>query len=196
MTALAGEDIDKVAARCILKDTYVNDGAMGGDKETAERLIGEVSTKDDGSLTYTGTLSQIFKKGGFCLKMIVKSGETNPEALKRIGRSVLGHKWSLTEDVFTFQPKVYMGKKTRNGVHMGPQLLPENLHLNDSFEWTKAVVLLTVASIFDPSGLILAYVIKFKLFLRDISFDKKIGWSDPLPPTLMNRWRSLTKELV
>ena len=71
-----------------------------------------ISTKDDGLLAYTGTLSQIFKKGGFRLKMIVKSGETNPEALKRMGRSVLGHKWSPTEDVFTFQPNLYMGKKT------------------------------------------------------------------------------------
>ena len=64
------------------------------------------------------------------------------------------------------------------------------------FEWTKAVVLLTVASIFDPSGLISAYIIKYKLFLRDVSLNKRIGWSDPLPMALMNRWRSLTKELV
>ena len=85
LTALTGEDMDKVDVRCISKDTYVDDGAMGGDEETAERLIGEVSTKDDGLLAYTGTLSQIFKKGGFRLKMIVKSGETNPEALKRMG---------------------------------------------------------------------------------------------------------------
>ena len=49
------------------------------------------------------------------------------------------------EDVFTFQPRVYMGKKTRNGVHTGPQLLSENLDQIDTFEWTKAVVL----SIFD-----------------------------------------------
>ena len=55
---------------------------------------------------------------------------------------------------------------------------------------------MTVASIFDPSGLISAYVIKYKLFQRDVSLDKKIGWSDPLPTALMNRWRSLTKELV
>ena len=55
---------------------------------------------------------------------------------------------------------------------------------------------LNLASIFDPSGLISAYVIKYKLFLRDVSLDKKIGWSDPLPTALMNRWRSLTKELV
>ena len=100
------------------------------------------------------------------------------------------------EDVFTFQPKVYMGKKTRNSAYNGPQLLPKILDLNDSFEWTKAVVLSTVASIFNPSGLISAYVIKYKLFLRDVSLDKKIGWSDPLPPALMERWRTLTKELV
>ena len=92
MTALTGEDINKVAARSISKDTYVNNSATGGDKETAKRLIGEVSTNEDGSLTYTGTLSQIFKKGGFHLKMIVRSGETNPEALKRMGGTVLGHK--------------------------------------------------------------------------------------------------------
>ena len=88
--------------------------------------------------------------------MIVRSGETNPEALKRMGGSVLGHKWSPTEDIFTFQPKVYMGKKTRNDNHTGPQLLPENLDQNNTFKWTKAVVLLTVALIFNPSGLILA----------------------------------------
>ena len=128
--------------------------------------------------------------------MIVTSGETNTEALKRMGVLVLGHKWSPTEDVFTLQPKVYMGKKTKNGVHTGPQLLPENLDQNDTFEWTKAVDLLTVTLIFNPFGLISAYVIKYKLFLRDVSLDKKKGWSDPLPTVLMNRWRSLTRELV
>ena len=92
LTALAGEDIDKVATRCISKDTYVNHGATGGDKESADRLIGEVLTNEDGSLAYTGTISQIFRKGGFRLKMIVKSGETNPEALRRMGGTVLGHK--------------------------------------------------------------------------------------------------------
>ena len=45
LTALAGEDIDKVATRSISQDTYVDDGATGGDEETAEILIGEVSTK-------------------------------------------------------------------------------------------------------------------------------------------------------
>ena len=47
--------------------------------------------------------------------MFVRSGETNPKALRRMGGTILGHKWSPTEDVFIFQTKVYMGKKTRNG---------------------------------------------------------------------------------
>ena len=113
-----------------------------------------------------------------------------------MGGTVLGHNWSPMEDIFTFQPKVYMGKKARNSAYNGLQLLLENLDLNDSFKWTKAVVLSTVALIFDPSGLISAYVIKYKLFLREVCLDKKIGWSDPLPPTLMKRWRSLTKKMV
>ena len=128
--------------------------------------------------------------------MIVSSGKTIPEALRRMGGSVLGHKWSPTEDIFTFQPKVYMGKKARNGAYNGPQLLLENLDLNDSFEWTKAVVLSTVASIFDSSGLISAYVIKYKLFLREVCLNKSIRWSDPLPQARMEIWRSYTKELV
>ena len=60
LTAHDGKDIDKVVARCISQDTYVNDGATGGDEEIANRLIGEVWINEDSLLTYTGTLSQIF----------------------------------------------------------------------------------------------------------------------------------------
>ena len=149
------------------------------------RLIGDVSTNEDGSLSYSGTLSQIFEKGGFKLKMIVRLGETNPEALRKMGGSILGHKWDPVEDTFTFLPKVFLGKKGRNGVYNSLQLLSENLALNETFEWTKAVVLSTVASMFDPTGLISAYIIKFKLFLRKVCLNKEIAWSDPLPPNLM-----------
>ena len=67
----------------ISEDTYVDNGATGGDEETARRLIGDISNNEDGSLSYSGTLAQIFKKGGFKLKMIVRSGETNTEALRK-----------------------------------------------------------------------------------------------------------------
>ena len=119
--------------------------------------------------------------------MIVRSGETNPEALRKMGGSVLGHKWDPVEDTFTFLPKVFLGKKGRNGVYNSPQLLSENLNLNETFEWTKAVILSIVVSIFDAAGLISTYIIKFKLFLREVCLNKEIAWSDPLPPNLMER---------
>ena len=196
LTAKAGEHIDPVAARAITEDTYVDDGATGGDEETAQRMIGEVSTLEDGSLAYTGTLSKIFKKGGFNMKMIVRSGETNPKALEKMGGTVLGHKWDPMEDTFSFHPRVFLGKKGKNGTHSGPELLPENLAKNNSFSWTKALVLSTVASIFDPSGIISAYTIKFKLFLREVCLEQGLGWDEPLPPALMQKWRTLVKELV
>ena len=90
-------------------------------------------------------------------------------------------------NTFTFLPKVFLGKKGKNGAYNGPQLLPENVALNDTFNWTKAVVLSTVASIFDPSGIISAYIIKFKLFLREVCLHKDIRWGDYLPADLMYR---------
>ncbi len=42
LTAQAGKDIDKVAAVAISEDTYVDDGATGGDEEMAMRMIGYV----------------------------------------------------------------------------------------------------------------------------------------------------------
>ena len=104
LTAKAGEHIDPVAARAISEDTYVDDGATGGDEEATKRLIGEVTVNQDSSLSYSGTLSQIFKKGGFKLKMVVRSGENNQEALKKMGGSVLGHKWDPVTDTFMFHP--------------------------------------------------------------------------------------------
>ena len=122
LAAKAGENLDPVAARAISEDTYVDDGATGGDEETAKRLIGEVTVHEDGSLSYSGTLSQIFQKGGFKLKMIVRSGETNEIALRKMGGSVLGHKWDPVSDTFTFQPKVFLGKKGKSGAYTGPTL--------------------------------------------------------------------------
>ena len=97
--------MDKVVAIAISEDTYVDDGATGGDEETVMRMIGDVLINEDGSLSYSGTLSQIFEKGGFKLKMIVRSGETNPEALRKMGGSVLGHKWDPVQDTFTSRQK-------------------------------------------------------------------------------------------
>ena len=80
-------------------------------------MIGDDSEEDDGSLTYSGTISKIFKKAGFTPKMIVQSGESNIKALKLMGGSVLGHQWDPCEDTISFKPKIFLGKKGRSGTH-------------------------------------------------------------------------------
>ena len=194
--AEAGTHIDPVAARAIREDTYVDDGATGGSEEAVTKMIGEVHEKPDGSLTYTGTLSQILGNAGFKVKMIVRSGESNSRALEKMGGTVLGHHWEPRSDTFSFQPRIFLGKKGKNGTHAGPQLTPENLTLNDEFPWTKALVLSTAASLFDPSGIIAPAVVKLRLFMREVCMQEKINWSDPLPDGLMKRWRKLVEELV
>ena len=64
-----------------------------------------------------------------------------------MGVSVLGRKWKPMTNMFTFLPKVFMDKKGRYGAYNCPQLVPENLVLNDTFQWTKAVVLSTMESL-------------------------------------------------
>ena len=192
----AGVDIDPVAARAIKEDTYVDDGASGGSEEAVSRMIGDVQELPDGSLTYTGTLSQIFSKAGFRVKMIVRSGETNSRALEKMGGAVLGHQWEPRSDTFSFHPRIFLGKKGKSGTHTGPELTPSNLTLNESFPWTKALVLSTVASLFDPSGIVAPAVVKLRLFMREVCMLEKVKWSDPLPEPLMLKWRKLVEELV
>lgn len=196
LAAEAGEEIDPEAARAIREDTYVDDGATGGTEESVNRMVGDVSVKEDGSLAYSGTLSQIFQKAGFTPKMFVRSGETNPKALEMMGGTVLGHQWDPVNDTISFKPKVFLGKKGKNGTHTGPELNPENLHLNDSFLWTKALILSTIHSLFDPSGIVAPLLLKYKLFFREVCLRKNLGWNDVLPPDLLNRWRKLVDELV
>ena len=62
LTAHAGGDIDEVAAKCISKDTYVDNGATGRDKETAQRLIGDVFINKDGLLTELALSLKYWKK--------------------------------------------------------------------------------------------------------------------------------------
>ena len=56
----------------MIKKTYVEDGSGGGTKASVDRLIGERVANKVGNLTYTGTVSQIFAKGGFSLKVMVR----------------------------------------------------------------------------------------------------------------------------
>ena len=106
--------------------------------------------------------------------------------------SVLGHHWNPISSKL----KVFLGKNGRCGTHNGLELTLENLQLNETFPWSKALLLSTIASMFDPSGMIAPLILKYKLFLREVCLETEVGWNDTLPETLMVRWRKLVEELV
>ena len=110
---------------------------------------------------------------------------TTVEAWSKAVGILLRHRWNPVGDTFTFLMRTFL-----------PEVFLRNKDTNEMFEWTKAVILSTVALMFDPAGLISAYTIKFKLFLCETCLGEEITWTDPLPPNLMERWRSMTEELV
>ena len=191
-----GAHIDEKAARSIDEDCYVDDACTGGSKEEVDRMIGEVEEKDDGSLHYSGTIQQILSRGGFKVKMMVRTGEQDERALSKMGGAVLGHTWNPEKDYLEFKPKVFLGKKQKNGLYAGEELTIDSLGNLTTFRWSRRLVLSTIASIYDPSGLISAFTIKFKLFLRQICLKSKDGWDEPLCESLQSRWEELVKELV
>ena len=196
ITADAGRDIDPYAASLIEEDCYCNHACAEGTEQQVSHMIGSVTYKEDGSLKDSGTIDQILSKGGFKVKMIVRNGKTDEVALAKMGGSVLGHKWEPKSDYFYFKPKVFLGKKQRNGLHSGPELTDESISLLDTFLWTKHFFLATIASIYNPAGLIFAYIIKFKLFFRSVCLENLEAWDTPLTPELQIKWTKLVTELV
>ena len=59
---------------------------------------------------------------------------------------------------------------------------------------TKREVLATIASIYDPLGLISPTIIKLKTFLQEL-WQREMEWDDPLNETDKERWKALTKDL-
>ena len=86
IAAAEGVDIDPEAAEVILTSTYVDDTAAGGTDQEVTRFIGNCV---DG--VYSGTLAQILGQVGLEPKVMVRSGESDPQKLKALGK-VLGIK--------------------------------------------------------------------------------------------------------
>ena len=99
MAARKGQEIDAEAAELLIKSMYVDDLCGGGSWEQVLRFRG--LKNEDG--TFSGTLSQILSAVGLKTKLIVTTGESDPEILEKFEGKVLGHGWDTREDKLAFK---------------------------------------------------------------------------------------------
>jgi hypothetical protein len=56
------------------------------------------------------------------------------------------------------------------------------------------IILKHTASIFDPIGLISPFIVQARLIVQDC-FQAKLGWDDPVPEPILERWKQFTDEV-
>lgn len=151
-------------------------------------LMKSTNNEESGYVLAT-ELRQLMKLGGFNLvKFISNSNKLmkrlpkeilarpvdsifieNSEEGKIIER-VLGVKWNLSDDTFTFTSS------------------PSKVHV------TKRGILSVASSIFDPLGFIAPFVVRAKIILQEL-WRIKVGWDDEVPENIKNQWIEWLDEL-
>ena len=195
LAATKYRDIDPEAADRIVEDTYMDDTPTGAEtQEEVDRMVGVKSIKD-GRLFYDGTVSQILGMVGLVVKAFVQSGEVDGEALKKLGPYVVGHQWDATEDKLIYQLKANLYEK-KGGVRQGADLTKDDLQMLATFMFTRRKILSILNSFYDLLGILAAYIIKFKIELRNVLRHEELDWDTPLPEKWQVKWRSMVEEIV
>ena len=184
-----GEKICPKTAKIMKRGSYVDDSNGGGDEETVELLMGK--RRDvDGHYYYDGTVSKILAEGGMRPKVMVRSGETDPNVVGKLGERILGVPWRPEDDTIPFHLGLNLSPKK-----LGEESTVEDINNLELGEITKRMAVSGVYSIYDPIGLVSPLTIKYKILLSEIS-QLKLSWNDSLPPELAAKVKAVFKELV
>ena len=150
-------------------------------------------------------------KGGFSVKCWQFSGESKPRVYEELIKPevsdnnterpkqrvvmlkgtdehlrVLGLGWNPENDSIIFEVTLNFSSKKR-GVWSGPDLVEADLPKALPNVLTRRVVLEQVMKIYDPLGLISPFTLLAKIYLRE-TWSRKLGWDDPLPADICQRW--------
>ncbi|XP_065083387.1 uncharacterized protein LOC135705543 [Ochlerotatus camptorhynchus] len=113
------------------------------------------------------------------VEVLERIGEANPAAVKRfaVGKDcrferLLGMIWSPEEDVFSF------------GLHFREEL---RQLIDGEVIPTKRELLSVVMSLYDPLGLIAAFIIHGKVLVQD-TWRENIGWDEKVSSDIFCRW--------
>ena len=119
LVAEAGAGIDPKAVE-MLKNSYVDDIICGGNEAAVDRMIGDEAWSE-GVPSHDGTLQQIYNKGSFKIKVMVRDKELRPEAIKLLGGGVLGLPWDPEHDLIPFHMGINLSQK-KGKIRLGPEL--------------------------------------------------------------------------
>ena len=165
------DDIYPDATSFILNNFYVDDGLIS--VPTAEDAIQLM--KDATCLAAKGNLllhkflsnDPLVAESLGCEAQMSKDLNSDKDMVTR----ALGLCWDVSADSFHFTDKIAEKPVTRRGI------------------------LSTVASVFDPLGLISPFTLTGKLFIQELCKEKK-DWDDPLSPEQIQKWTRWLRELT
>ncbi|KAK7107684.1 hypothetical protein V1264_015565 [Littorina saxatilis] len=169
------QSISPEAADFIQNDFYVDDGLSSRpDTSTAVELLqGAVEICVKGNLRLHKIASNDSRvMSSFSTTQVVKSSsvEDGQDQSKRSIERALGIRWNLETDTLHF------------------------VHETKATQVTKRGVLSTVASIFDPLGLVSPIILRGRQILQE-ACKEGISWDQDLPPSILTRWNEWIHDL-
>ena len=186
------KQIDYEAAQRIKDDVYVDDGLTGGSEEQVHRFVGDKLA--DGS--FSGTIPQILKRGGFKLKAIVKSGENDMTEIEKMGTSVFGYNWDAPSDIMSVKFPVNLSKKKRS-VRSEPNLVVDDIPKLGAVKLTKRILLGFLHGFCDPLGIASPWYMKLKVLMKELyELEAPLGWDDVIPVSNKEKWVAVMTEAL
>ena len=186
------KQIDYEAAQRIKDDVYVDDGLSGGSEEQVHRFVGDKLA--DGS--FSGTIPQILKRGGFKLKAIVKSGENDMAEIEKMGTSVFGYNWDAPSDTMSVKFPVNLSKKKRS-VRSEPNLSVGDIPKLGAVKLTKRILLGFLHGFCDPLGIASPWYMKLKVLMKELyELEAPLGWDDVIPVSNKEKWVAVMTEAL
>ena len=178
MTAERFSEVSPAAAAIITQSTYVDD------------IVDSVSSLQE-ARQLSADVELILKKGGFFIKEW-KFGGVGVGPPSEV-LNVLGIKWDPSTDCITFGVQLNFSKKKR-GIRTSPNLHHSQVPAHLPVSLTRRMVLEQVMGVYDPLGLLSPFLLIAKVYLRE-TWELQLGWDDPLPPTLDEKWRHFFVDL-
>ena len=191
--AKENKSIDWVAALIIELDRFVDDLPSGSDEwAVIMRLRGEILA----NWQTTGTLSQMFAKGGFLLKVVAATGDEDGPMTQKLGGSVLGIPWNTESDMMAIPLTVNISKR-RRGIPTGPDVTMQTISSLEETPLSRRIVLSVTMSIYDPLGYICPLTIRMKWLIQQLAKSElKKGWDEPLTKDESAHWIDIFRKMV